>query len=133
MTSTAGVLLKVTLTPANCHDRRQLLPLVLLEFPRIGGRRGRPRDRPHSVTAEKGCDASPDRELMSSGGIDPHIPRRGSPEPSPLRSVRWPIERTLSWHKQLRRLRSRRVRPDTIHEAFLQLGCTLSAKRFLTA
>lgn len=41
MTSAAGVPLAMTLTPANCHDLHQLLPLVFLHFPRIGGRPGR--------------------------------------------------------------------------------------------
>jgi transposase len=133
MTTTTGVPLAVTLTPANWHDLRQLLPLVFLEFPRIGGRPGRPLDRPLSVTADKGYDSQPARDLLAAAGIEAHIPHRGESESNPLGVIRWPIERTLSWLKQLRRLRIRWDRLSTTHEAFLQLGCIVIAWRFLIA
>jgi transposase len=38
---------------------------------------------------------------------------------------RWVAERTLAWLGQYRRLAIRYERLDTIHEAFLQLGCAL--------
>lgn len=125
--------LAVTRTAANCHDLLQLLPLALREFPRIGSRRGRPLDRPRSVTADKGYDSQPDRDLLTRCGIKPHIPRRRTPPATPLGVVRWPVERTLIWLKQLRRLRIRWDRCDTIHAAFFQLGCILIARRFLNA
>lgn len=131
MTTTDGVPLAITLTAANCHDLRQLLPLVFLEFPSIGGRPGRPLDRPLSVTADKGYDSQDARDLLTAAGITPHIPRRGTTEPNALGTARWPIERTLSWLKQFRRLRIRWDRLSEIHEVFLQLAGILIAWRFL--
>ena len=60
MTSEAGHVLTVTLTEANMHDLRQLLRLVFVEFPHVGGLPGRPLDRPMSVRADKGYDCEDD-------------------------------------------------------------------------
>ena len=78
MTSLTGIPLAVTLSAANLHDLRQLLPLVFLEFPPIGGKPGRPLDRPRSVTTDKGYDCQTTRDLLASVGIDTHIPKRGT-------------------------------------------------------
>jgi transposase len=89
MTSRTGVPLAVTVSQANQHDLRQLLPLVFQEFPTIGGQ--------------------------------------------PLGRLRWPIERTLSWLKQFRRLRIRWERLVHLYEAFLLLGCCPIAWRHLSS
>jgi transposase len=132
MTSLTGIPLAVTLSAANLHDLRQLLPLVFLEFPPIGGKPGRPLDRPRSVTTDKGYDCQTTRDLLASVGIDTHIPKRGTDDTNHLGRIRWPIERTLSWLKQFRRLRIRWERLSHLHEAFLTLGCSLIAWRYLT-
>lgn len=131
MSTTSGIPLAVTLTAANVHDLRQILGLVFVEFPKIGGVPGRPLDRPRSVTADKGYDCRAARELLTACGIEPRIPRRDERAPHHLGKLRWPIERTISWLKQFRRLRIRWDRRDDLHEAFLSLGCSLIAWRHL--
>jgi len=131
MSTTSGIPLAVTLTAANVHDLRQILGLVFVEFPKIGGGPGRPLDRPRSVTADKGYDCRAARELLTACGIEPRIPKRDERAPHHLGKLRWPIERTISWLKQFRRLRIRWDRRDDLHEAFLSLACSLIAWRHL--
>jgi hypothetical protein len=131
MTATSGIPLAVTLTEANMHDVRQLLTLLFVKFPQVGGVPGRPLDRPRSMTADKGYDCQAARSLLAGCGIEARIPRRNAREPNPLGKHRWPIERTISWLKQFRRLRIRWDRRDDLHEAFLSIGCSLVAWRFL--
>lgn len=131
MTSLTGIPLAVTLTAANVHDLRQILYLVFAAFPTIGGRPGRPLTRPASVTADKGYDCQTTRDLLAAAEIETHIPRRHQEDTSPLGQVRWPIERTLSWLKQFRRLRIRWDRLTHLHEALLQLACSIIAWRHL--
>lgn len=131
MSTTSGIPLAVTLTAANVHDLRQILGLVFVEFPKIGGVPGRPLDRPRSVTADKGYDCRAARELLTACGIEPRIPKRDERAPHHLGKLRWPIERTISWLKQFRRLRIRWDRRDDLHEAFLSLACSLIAWRHL--
>jgi len=133
MTTMTGIPLAVTLSAANLHDLRQLLTLVFLEFPRIGGVPGRPLETPRSVTTDKGYDCQAARDLLATAGIASRIPHRRDNDLNPLGQVRWPIERTISWLKQFRRLRIRWDRLSAIHEAFLQLGCSMIAWRFLIA
>ena len=42
MTTLSGQPLAVTVTPANLHDLRQLMNLLFVKFPRVGGKVGRP-------------------------------------------------------------------------------------------
>jgi transposase len=123
--------LAVTLSGANLHDLRQILQLVFVEFPHVGGQRGRPLDRPRRVTADKGYDCQATRDLLAASGIESQIPKRGQPHENPLGRIRWPIERTISWLKQFRRLRIRWDRLAHIHQAFLDLACSLIAWRQL--
>lgn len=127
MTSLDGVPLAVVLSPANRHDLRQLLELVFVRFPRVGGRRGRPLDRPASVMADKGDDSRAARDLLEATGIAANIPRRGAPVPAGLGRLRWPVERTIAWLKQFRRLRIRWDRKAEVTEAFISLACSLIA------
>lgn len=131
MTSRDGVPLAVVLSPANRHDLRQLLELVFVRFPRVGGRRGRPLDRPVSVTADKGYDSRAARALLEATGIAANIPSRGGPEPAGLGRLRWPVERTIAWLKQFRRLRIRWDRKAEVTEAFIAIACSLIAWRYL--
>lgn len=121
----------MTLTEASLYDLRQLLTLLLVEFPRIAGRPGRPLDRPVSVTADKGYDCEATRQLLSGLAIEAHIPRRGTTQDDPLGAVRWPVERTLSWLKHFRRQRIRWDRLAAHHQAFLDIACSLILRRQL--
>jgi transposase len=131
MTTAEGVPIAVTLTEANQHELRQLMALVLLRFPRVGGCPGRPLEKPRSVRADKGYDCQATRVLLKAVGITPHIPRRGEPDEDRLGAYRWPVERAISWLKQFRRLRIRWDRLSHIHQAFLDLACSLIAWRQL--
>lgn len=133
MTTRHGIPLANIITAANEHDLKQLLPLVFLKYPRIGGKRGRPLDRPVRVTTDKGYDCQATRKILAWTGISTCIPRRGEPEGSSLGTTRWPIERTISWLKQFRRLRIRWDRLDEVHQAFHDLGNSLITWRYLAA
>ena len=128
MTARDGVPLAATVRAANQQDQRQLLPL-LSRLPRVGCRRGRPVDRPRTVTTDTGSDSQSLRQRLLASGIIPYLPRRG--DAKPLGERRWPVERTLSWMKQFRRLWIRWDRLSAIHGAFLQLARIIIAWRFL--
>lgn len=125
MTTMNGQPLAVTVTAANLHDLRQLMNLLFLKYPRVGGKVGRPPAQPKSVTADKGYDCSAARGLLIECGITPHIARRGSRDDTPLGRLRWPVERTISWLKQFRRLRIRWDRKSDLTQAFLDLACAI--------
>ena len=107
MTSREGVPLAVILTAANQHDIRQIMPLVLLEFPQIGGLPGRPLDRPRRVRADAGYASSDLLHLLTACGIEAIIPQKNEPQPPGLGRDRWPVERAIAWLRQFRRLRIR--------------------------
>lgn len=130
LTSREGIPVAVTLTAANVHDIRQILPLVLKEYPKIGGVVGRPLDRPRCVFADQGYGSHDLLRLLHACGIEAVIPQKNDPVPG-LGTVRWRIERAISWLKQFRRLRIRWDRLAMIHEAFVTLACILIAWRNL--
>jgi transposase len=94
------------LTGGNRDDVTQLLPL-LDAVPPIRGRVGR--------------------------RIRPVIARRGTSHGSGLGRWRWPVERTLAWLHQFRRLRVRWERRADIHQGFLKLAVCLISWRACNA
>ena len=129
MTDPDGTPLACDVTAANVADGVMLLPL-LDKFPRIRGRRGRPRKRPMLVTADKAYHSAARVAELRRRGVCPLLPRRGEGERG-LGKLRWPIERTVSWIKQFRRLRTRHERRLDIHLSFLQLACCVICWRRL--
>lgn len=119
-----GVPLSVRITGANCPDITQLLPL-LEAVPSVQGRRGRPRRRPKKLLGDRGYCSQPHREELCRRGIIPRLARRNTPHGSGLGKERWPVERTISWLHNARRLRVRFDRLDSIHEAFVKLQLCL--------
>ncbi|WP_425464777.1 transposase [Nonomuraea terrae] len=86
------------------------------------GKRGRPRQRPDVVLADRGYDHDKYRNLVRELQIRPLIARRGTEHGSGLGKQRWVVEQTFALMHAFRRLRIRReVRAD-IHEAFLKLA-----------
>ncbi|MGW8631954.1 IS5 family transposase [Streptomyces sp. NPDC055793] len=71
-----GTPLAVSLTGGNRHDVTQLIPL-LNAIPPDPGRRGRPRNRPKRLFADRGYDYDKYRRLPRQRGIKPVIARRG--------------------------------------------------------
>ena len=124
LTDANGIPLAALLTAANRHDVTQLLPLVDA-IPAVGGKRGAPRRRPDIVQGDRGYDSQPHRHALQARGIRPLLARRHTPHGSGLGTTRWVVERTLAWLHQYRRLRVRDERREDIHDAFLQLACSL--------
>ena len=121
LTDGNGTPMHATLTGANRHDLTQLLPL-LDGIPAVAGKRGRPRKRFKIVQADRAYHSEPHRKALRKRGIKPLLARRNTPHGSGLGIYRWPVERTLSWMHQDRRLRVRDERRDDIHEAFMELS-----------
>ena len=107
-----GVPLAIRTAPANASDRTQIIPLVL-DFPRVGGKPGRPKELPDELY------------------IEPHLAKRRAPHGSGLGKVRWVVERTISWLKGLRRLRTRYDRLAVIQDAWDTLAACVICFRLL--
>ena len=109
----------------------QLIPLVDA-IPPVKGKRGRPLRRPLRVQGDSAYRCRQRAKELRRRGIEPVIAKPGRVHGSGLGTRRWPVERTLSWLSQFKRLRIRFDRRTDIHEAFLQLGCALICyRRFL--
>ena len=107
-------------TGGNRHDITQLIPLVE-RVPPARGRRGRPRQRPTRLLADRGDDCDAYRRLLRARGITPDIACRGTAHGSGLGCYRWVAERTFAWLHQFKRLLVRYDRRAEIHEALLAL------------
>ncbi|GAA2668308.1 hypothetical protein GCM10010428_22860 [Actinosynnema pretiosum subsp. pretiosum] len=83
------------------------------------------------MLADCGYDSQANRNALRSRGIDPLIARRGQPHGSGPGTLRWVVERTLSWLHQYRRLRTRWDRRADLHQGFLNLACALICHRRL--
>ena len=130
MVSRSGVPLAIRTAGANASDHTQLFPL-LLAFPKVGGKPGRPKELPDEVYADRGYDSESARRLLAWLGVEPRIAKRGTPHGSGLGKVRWVVERTVSWLKGLRRMRVRYDRLAVIREAFTTLAACVICFRIL--
>jgi transposase len=119
-----GTPLAVRQTAANVPDGVVLEAMVDGVLP-IRRPRGRPRQRPGKLHADKAYDARRHRTMLRRRHIRPRIARRGVESSVRLGRHRWVVERTLSWLHHFRRLRVRDERRADIHQAFLHLGCAL--------
>lgn len=79
-----------------------------LEVPRRTRNPGRPPTHPKKLYNDAGYDCEASRTLLRWLGIEPHIRHRNDEHGSHLRRGRRVVERTISWIKELRRMRSRR-------------------------
>jgi len=120
-----GTPLGVVLSGANRHDS-MMLAETLNAIPTVrSGRRGRPRQRPAKLHADKGYDHRRCRDECRERGIQPRIARRGVDSSQHLGRHRWVVERTHAWLSQFRRLAMRYERRSDIHLAFVTLGCAI--------
>ena len=131
MVTKAGVPLAVRSAGANASDHAQILPLIVLDFPRVGGKPGRPKERPDEVYADRGYDSEATRAFLRWLGIEPHIAKRNTEHGSGLGKIRWVVERTISWLKGLRRLRVRYDRLGEIIDAWTTLATSVICFRIL--
>ena len=122
--------LKVALTGGHRNDVTQLLPLVDGIGP-VKGKRGRPRQRPERVIADRGYDHDKYRRELWARGVKPVIARRSTAHGSGLGRERWVVERSFAWLHNFRRLRVRWERDPELHLAFLHLGCAVICQRML--
>lgn len=120
LTDANGTPMAARLTGANRHDVTQLMPLVDA-VPPVPGRPGRPRKRFDIVQGDRAYHSDPHRKELWKRGSEPLLARRNTPHGSGLGKYRWPVERSLSWMHQSRRLRVRDERRDDIHEALMEL------------
>ena len=125
-----GVPLAIRTAGANASDHRQIIPLVL-DFPRVKGKPGRPKEMPDELYADRGYDSDATRWVLRWLGIEPHIPKQKAPHGSGLGKVRWVVERTISWLKGLRRMRVRYDRLAVVQEAWNTLAAGVICFRLL--
>ena len=102
----------------------QLIPLVDA-IPPIAGKPGAPLRKPKEVMGDRAYDDDNRRMILSRRGITTAIARRGQMHGSGLGIFRYVAEQTLALLHQFRRLRTRFDKRDDIHEAFMDLGCSM--------
>lgn len=122
MTDANGIPLACSVTAANRNDITELAPLFN-KLPWVAGKVGHPRRRPDALQGDLAYDSEPHRQGLRELGVEPILPERGIDDQEGLGETRWPVERTLSWAHQNRRLRIRYERRPEIHLAFLVLAC----------
>ena len=119
-----GVPLVIRAAAANRSDHREILPIVV-DYPLVGGKPGRPRTHPEKLYADAGYDSEATRSVLRWLGIEPHIRHRDGEHGSHLGRVRWVVERTISWIKGLRRMRVRYDRSATSIDAWTAIAAAV--------
>ena len=126
-----GLPLTVLVSAANTHDSQLLIPLLDSYRP-IRSPRGRPRQRPAKLHADKAYDQPVLRAEVRRRGIAVRIARKGVESSQRLGRHRWIIESCLSWLTRYRRLNRRYDRLAAHFEAFANIGCLLICYQRLT-
>lgn len=119
-----GLPLCVIQAGANVPDCK-LLEDTIDFIPPLQGKRGRPKEKPGKVHADKGYDFDFCRELLRMRDITPRIARRGVEPKDRLGRYRWKVERTNAWFNRFGRLRIRREQRDDTHRGFIDLASSL--------
>ena len=70
-----GVPLAIRTAGANASDHTQIIPVVL-DFPKVKGKPGRPKEMPDELYADRGFDSEATRAILAWLGIEPHIAKR---------------------------------------------------------
>ena len=125
-----GVPLALRTARANDSDHTQILPIVL-DFPRLGGTSGRPKELPDAVYADRGYDSDATRALLQWLGVEPFIAKRKTKHGSGLGKIRWVVERTISWIKGFRRMRIRYDRLAIMQNAWNTLAAAAICFRII--
>jgi len=106
------------------------MPLIHA-IPPVRGLRGRPRQRPRHLYADRGYDHESYRDQVRALQITPHIAGRGTEHGSWLDVYRWVVEGAIALPQWFRRLRIRWEIRDDIRQAFVTLGCAIICRRRL--
>ena len=125
-----GLPMGLELESASHHEvKLAVSALETVRVPRTG--RGRPKQRPKELIADKAYDSKHFRNWLRRRGIKATIPsyerrerrrpKRGRPvKAGPGYAERWKIERTFAWHGTYRRLLTRNERYlSTFRASFL--------------
>src|SRR6202012_951391 len=110
-----GVPVACTVTAANVNDTLVFERLFLSAFAVMA--------RIRTVFADKGYDAEHHRDLSRRFGAEAHIHKRGQPRGSGLGKRRWPVERSIAWVLENRRLALRYDRLGFIVQSLPQTAC----------
>jgi hypothetical protein len=128
LTDAAGMPLANRTTPANGHERAQVLPLLDAVCLRTG-KPGRPRTRPKVLATDKGDDAKALRLQLRKRGIRAQLPKRvwktkkSRGRPIKMDVPRFQAERMVAWfQKKYRRLVVRWERLAACFTAFLAIA-----------
>lgn len=119
-----GTPLAAKTTGANVHDCQALTPMVDA-IPPVKGKVGRPRRRPDAVQGDRAYASKSNFAALKERRILPVIAKKDAPHGSGLGKTRWPVEGTLAWLRNFRRLRVRFDRRADIHMGFLTLAMGL--------
>ncbi len=111
-------------TGGNVPDITQALALVD-GVPSAAGRPGRPRERPESLSGDKGDDSRHVRRELTRRRVLPVISRRGEPDIRGLGKLRYVIERTFAPLHRFKRLATRWERRLDLHDSLVSLACAL--------
>jgi transposase len=125
-----GVPLAIRTAGSNASDHGELIP-ILMQFPRIGGQPGRPKELPDELLADAGYDSESARGLLRWLGVEPTIRKKHGEHGSGLGKVRYVVERTISWLKGLRRMRVRYDRSGVIIDAWTSLAAAVICFRLI--
>jgi len=121
--------------PANERDDRRAFAL-LGRFPRVPGRRGRPRTKPRVLQGDAGYGFPDLIAAVRARRIRPRLKPRGKAQPhgSGLGRTRYVVERALSWFGNNRRLKLCYERTAGHFQAFHELAaCLILARRVQAA
>ncbi len=135
MTDAGGLPLIIATGPANERDDRRALDL-LGRFPRVPGRRGRPRTKPRALQGDAGYGFADLIAAVRARRIRPLLKPRGKGRPhgSGLGRTRYVVERALSWFGNHRRLKLCYERTAEHFQAFHELAaCLILARRLHAA
>ena len=128
LTDAAGMPRANRTTPANGHERAQVMPLRDAVRRRTGPR-GRPRKRPKVIVTDSGDDAKDRRRQPRTRGIRAQSPQRvwktkpWRGRPIKITVPRFQAERTFAWfQKKDRRLVVRWERRAACFAAFLAIA-----------
>ena len=136
-----GLPIGFRLASASPHEVKLAVPtLQTVRVPRRG--KGRPRQRPEELVADKAYDSKSFRRSLRCRGIKPTIPnyerpprkrpKRGRPvKTGPGYAERWKIERTFAWLGNFRRLLVRQEHILSTFRAFFLVAFILLALRHL--
>jgi transposase len=122
ITDARGIPLASSVTAANVNDIDQSAPLFDA-IPEVAGKVGHPKRKPEALQGDLAYDSEPHRQGLRELGVEPVLPEKQIDDQEGLGETRWPVERTLSWAHQNRRLRIRYERRPDIHQALLTLAC----------